>query len=182
MKKILILLFILSLLWIAKLSYDLFNLTAQQTELNTSLHRIEQNNANLNDQFVALCVMLTGESAPASSQAAENLKTIQAASIDPVVVIKQQLELIEFMLQQQQFTAALDKLTRLDQNLEQYALAAPFEAKFASGHCQNHQLIQHFVGERMAQQVKVDRLIQQLDAALGPGITGSSIKRESGTG
>ena len=168
MKKILILLFILSLLWIAKLSYDLFNLTAQQTELNTSLHRIEQNNANLNDQFVALQrkVMLTGESAPASSQAAENLKTIQAASIDPVVVIKQQLELIEFMLQQQQFTAALDKLTRLDQNLEQYALAAPLKQSLHQVIAKDHQLIQHFVGERMAQQVKVDRLIQQLDAAL----------------
>lgn len=168
MKKTLILLFILSLLWIVKLSYDLFNLAAQQTELNTSLHRIEQNNANLNDQFVALQrkVMLTGESAPANSQAAEDLKSIQATSIDPVVVIKQQLELIEFMLQQQQFTAALDKLTRLDQNLEQYALAAPLKQSLHQVIAKDHQVIQHFVGERMAQQVKVDRLIQQLDAAL----------------
>lgn len=168
MKKTLILLFILSLLWIVKLSYDLFNLAAQQTELNTSLHRIEQNNANLNDQFVALQrkVMLTGESAPANSQAAEDLKSIQAASIDPVVVIKQQLELIEFMLQQQQFTAALDKLTRLDQNLEQYALAAPLKQSLHQVIAKDHQVIQHFVGERMAQQVKVDRLLQQLDAAL----------------
>ena len=168
MKKTLILLFILSLLWIVKLSYDLFNLAAQQTELNTSLHRIEQNNANLNDPFVALQrkVMLTGESAPANSQAAEDLKSIQAASIDPVVVIKQQLELIEFMLQQQQFTAALDKLTRLDQNLEQYALAAPLKQSLHQVIAKDHQVIQHFVGERMAQQVKVDRLIQQLDAAL----------------
>lgn len=168
MKKTLILLFILSLLWIVKLSYDLFNLAAQQTELNTSLHRIEQNNANLNDQLVALQrkVMLTGESAPANSQAAEDLKSIQAASIDPVVVIKQQLELIEFMLQQQQFTAAVDKLTRLDQNLEQYALAAPLKQSLHQVIAKDHQVIQHFVGERMAQQVKVDRLIQQLDAAL----------------
>lgn len=168
MKKTLILLFILSLLWIVKLSYDLFNLAAQQTELNTSLHRIEQNNANLNDQFVALQrkVMLTGESAPANSQAAEDLKSIQATSIDPVVVIKQQLELIEFMLQQQQFTAALDKLTRLDQNLEQYALAAPLKQSLHQVIAKDYQVIQHFVGERMAQQVKVDRLIQQLDAAL----------------
>ena len=168
MKKTLVLLFILGLLWIVKLSYDLFNLAAQQTELNTSLHRIEQNNANLNDQFVALQrkVMLTGESALANSQAAEDLKSIQAASIDPVVVIKQQLELIEFMLQQQQFTAALDKLTRLDQNLEQYALAAPLKQSLHQVIAKDHQVIQHFVGERMAQQVKVDRLIQQLDAAL----------------
>ena len=47
MKKILILLFILSLLWIAKLSYDLFNLTAQQTELNTLKLEFEELKAKL---------------------------------------------------------------------------------------------------------------------------------------
>lgn len=172
MKKTLILLFILSLLWIVKLSYDLFNLTAQQTELNTSLHRIEQNNANLNDQLVALqrTVSLTGESAQASSEAAQDLKSIQAASIDPMLLIKQQLELIEFMLQQQQFAAALDKLTRLDQNLEQYALAAPLKQSLHQVIARDRQVIQHFVSERMAQQIKVDELIRQLDAALAQEI------------
>lgn len=168
MKKTLILLFILSLLWIAKLSYDIFNLTAQQTELSASLHRIEQNNANLNDQFVALQrkVTLTDGSAAADSQAAQDLKTIQAASIDPIVAIKQQLELIEFMLKQQQFTAALDKLTYLDQNIEHYALAVPLKQSLHQVIAKDHQVIQQFVSERVAQQIKVDELIQQLDAAL----------------
>jgi hypothetical protein len=168
MKKTLILLLILSLLWIAKLSYDIFNLTAQQTELSASLHRIEQNNANLNDQFVALQrkVTLTDGSAAAGSQAAQDLKTIQAASIDPIIAIKQQLELIEFMLKQQQFTAALDKLTDLDQNIEHYALAVPLKQSLHQVIAKDHQVIQQFVSERMAQQIKVDELIQQLDAAL----------------
>lgn len=168
MKKTLILLLILSLLWIAKLSYDIFNLTAQQTELSASLHRIEQNNANLNDQFVALQrkVTLTDGSAAAGSQAAQDLKTIQAASIDPIVAIKQQLELIEFMLKQQQFTAALDKLTDLDQNIEHYALAVPLKQSLHQVIAKDHQVIQQFVSERVAQQIKVDELIQQLDAAL----------------
>lgn len=172
MKKILILLSILSLLWIAKLSYDLFNLTAQQTELNTSLHRLEQNNANLNDQLVALQrkVMLKDESVPTNSQAAQELKDLQDASIDPVVLIKQQLELIEFMLQQKQFTAALDKLTSLDRNLEQYALAVPLKQSLHQVIAKDHQVIQHFVSERMAQQVKVDTLLQQLDVALAQEI------------
>lgn len=168
MKKTLILLFILSLLWIAKLSYDIFNLTAQQTELSASLHRIEQNNANLNDQYVALQrkITLTDGSAAAGSQAAQDLKTIQAASIDPIVAIKQQLELIEFMLKQQQFTAALDKLTYLDQNIEHYALAVPLKQSLHQVIAKDHQVIQQFVSERVAQQIKVDELIQQLDAAL----------------
>ncbi len=172
MKKILILLFILSLLWIAKLSYDLFNLTAQQTELNTTLHRLEQNNANLNDQLVALQrkVMLTDAPVPTNSQAAQDLKDLQAASIDPVVLIKQQLELIEFMLQQQQFTEALEKLTRLDHNLEQYALAVPLKQSLHQVIAKDHQVIQLFVSERTAQQVKVDSLLQQLDAALAQEI------------
>ena len=57
MKKILILLLILSLLWIIKLTYDVFNISAQQTELSSSLHRIEQSNANLNDSLWPCSVM-----------------------------------------------------------------------------------------------------------------------------
>jgi len=168
MKKTFIILFILSLLWIAKLSYDLFNLTAQQTELSTSLHRIEQNNANLNDQLIALQrkTVPTDESKSVDSQAAQDLKIIQETSIDPVIVIKQQLELIEFMLKQQQFTAALDKLTSLDHSLEHYALAEPLKQSLHQVIAKDHQVIQQFVSERVAQQIKVDALIQQLDAAL----------------
>ena len=168
MKKILILLLILSLLWIIKLSYDVFNISAQQTELSSSLHRIEQSNANLNDQLVALQrhVKAEGGTVAQGTQAEHDLKTIEASSIDPIVVIKQQLDLIEFMLKQQKFNEALDKLMYLDQNLEQYALAPSLKQSLHQVIAKDQQVIQQFASARVAQQTKVDDLIHQLDQAL----------------
>ena len=168
MKKILILLLILSLLWIIKLSYEVFNISAQQTELSSSLHRIEQSNANLNDQLVALQrhVKAEGGTVAQGTQAEHDLKTIEASNIDPIVVIKQQLDLIEFMLKQQKLNEALDKLMYLDQNLEQYALAPSLKQSLHQVIAKDQQVIQQFASARVAQQAKVDDLIHQLDQAL----------------
>lgn len=168
MKKILILLLILSLLWIIKLSYDVFNVSAQQTELISSLHRIEQNNANLNDQLVALQRQVKVEAGTVAQgvQAEHDLKAIEASNIDPVVVIKQQLDLIEFMLKQQKLNEALDKLMNLDRNLEQYALAPSLKQSLHQVIAKDQQMIQQFASDRVAQQTKVDGLIHQLDQAL----------------
>lgn len=168
MKKILILLLILSLLWIIKLSYDVFNVSAQQTELISSLHSIEQNNANLNDQLVALQrqVKVKGETVAQGAQTEHDLKTIEASNIDPVVVIKQQLDLIEFMLKQQKLNEALDKLMNLDRNLEQYALAPSLKQSLHQVIAKDQHVIQQFASDRVAQQTKVDGLIHQLDQAL----------------
>ena len=54
MKKLFIVLFILSLSWLVKLSYDLHVLNTAQTELQQSIGQLQQQNAMLNDQFVAL--------------------------------------------------------------------------------------------------------------------------------
>ena len=168
MKKILILLLILSLLWIIKLSYDVFNVSAQQTQLISSLHRIEQNNANLNDQLVALQRQVKVEAGTVAQgvQAEHDLKAIEASNIDPVVVIKQQLDLIEFMLKQQKLNEALDKLMNLDRNLEQYALAPSLKQSLHQVIAKDQQVIQQFASDRVAQQTKVDGLIHQLDQAL----------------
>ncbi|WP_407306712.1 hypothetical protein [Acinetobacter sp.] len=168
MKKILILLLISSLLWIIKLSYDVFNISAQQTELSSSLHRIEQSNANLNDQLVALQrhVNEQGGTVAQGTQAEHDLKTLEASSIDPIVVIRQQLDLIEFMLKQQKLNEALDKLMYLDRNLEQYALAPSLKQSLHQVIEKDQQVIQHFASARAEQQTKVDGLIHQLDQAL----------------
>ncbi|OTG96602.1 hypothetical protein B9T24_07705 [Acinetobacter sp. ANC 4654] len=165
MKKIFILLLVLGLLWILKLSYDVFEITAQQTELTNSLHRIEQSNANLNDQLVALQrhVNVKDES---GSPNQPDLTTIESSSIDPIFVVKQQLDLIEFMLQQQKFNDALDKLMHLDRNLEQYALAPSLKQSLHQVIQKDQQAIQQFVRARVAQQEKLDVVMRQLDQAL----------------
>ena len=165
MKKIFILLLVLALLWILKLSYDVFGLTAQQTELTNSLHRIEQSNANLNDQLVALQRQVSVKDQSVTPKE-HDLKTIESSSIDPIFVVKQQLDLIEFMLQQQKFNDALDKLMHLDRNLEQYALAPSLKQSLHQVIQKDQQAIQQFVRARVAQQEKLDMLMRQLDQAL----------------
>lgn len=173
MKKIFILLLVLSFIWILKLSYDIFKMTAQQTELTNSLHGIEQTNANLNDQLVALQrhMKVTDGTVNHVAQTEKDLKTIKAAAIDPIVLIKQQLDLIEFMLKQQKFNEALDKLISLDRNLDHYALAPSLKQSLHQVIEKDQQVIQQFMNERVAQQVKVSVLLHQLDRALVQEIT-----------
>ena len=54
MKKILIIVLMAALAWIAKLSYDVWGLSTQQATLLYEMHQIEQRSANLNDQVVAM--------------------------------------------------------------------------------------------------------------------------------
>jgi hypothetical protein len=82
------------------------------------------------------------------------------------VVIKQQLDLIEFMLKQQKLNEALDNLMNLDRNLEQYALAPSLKQSLHQVIAKDQQVIQQFASDRVAQQTKVDGLIHQLDQAL----------------
>ncbi len=74
-----------------------------------------------------------------------DVKTIESSSIDPIFVVKQQLDLIEFMLQQQKFNDALDKLMHLDRNLEQYALAPSLKQSLHQVIQKDQQAIQQFV-------------------------------------
>ena len=50
MRKFLFCIIILVLAWLAKISYDLFQVSRQLPEVEASLHRTEQLNASLNDR------------------------------------------------------------------------------------------------------------------------------------
>ncbi len=66
-----------------------------------------------------------------SSQPAE----LVVEGINPILFIKQQLDLVEFALKQQQYNAvATDKVAFLDMQLAKYNLAVALKRKFASGH------------------------------------------------
>ncbi len=54
MKKLFVVVVIVAVLWLAKLSFDLFQVNAQQTELMQQQTLLQQRNAGLNDQVVAL--------------------------------------------------------------------------------------------------------------------------------
>lgn len=172
MKKALILFLILILMCMVKLGYELLNLSAQQSEFSSSLHQIEQNNANLNDQLVAVQRQLATAQGTTQSDAKPtgHLNNEMVASIEPVVLIQQQLDLIEFMLKQHQFNDALDKLLHLDRNLESYTLAPSLKHSLHQAIQKDQQSIQQVSSARAAQQTKVTLFIQQLDQALSAEI------------
>ena len=168
MKKALILFLILILMCMVKLGYELLNLSAQQSEFSSSLHQIEQNNANLNDQLVAMQRQLATAQSTTQSDAKPtgHLNNEMVASIEPVVLIQQQLDLIEFMLKQHQFNDALDKLLHLDRNLESYTLAPSLKHSLHQAIQKDQQSIQQVSSARATQQAKVTLFMQQLDQAL----------------
>ena len=172
MKKALILFLILILMCMVKLGYELLNLSAQQSEFSSSLHQIEQNNANLNDQLVAMQRQLSTAQGTTQSDAkpTDHLNNEMVASIEPVVLIQQQLDLIEFMLKQHQFNDALDKLLHLDRNLESYTLAPSLKHSLHQAIQKDQQSIQQVSSARAAQQAKVTLFMQQLDQALSAEI------------
>ena len=81
MKKLFIVVFILSMAWLIKLSYDFHVLNTAQTEFNQSINQLQQQNANLNDQFVALKRQISAQQENAgttSSKASGREVTIDA--------------------------------------------------------------------------------------------------------
>lgn len=172
MKKALILFLILILMCMVKLGYELLNLSVQQSEFSSSLHQIEQNNANLNDQLVAVQRQLSTAQGTTQSDAKPtgHLNNEMVASIEPVVLIQQQLDLIEFMLKQHQFNDALDKLLHLDRNLESYTLAPSLKHSLHQAIQKDQQSIQQVSSARATQQAKVTLFMQQLDQALSAEI------------
>ncbi len=172
MKKALILFLILILMCMVKLGYELLNLSVQQSEFSSSLHQIEQNNANLNDQLVAMQRQLSTAQGTTQSDAKPTgyLNNEMVASIEPVVLIQQQLDLIEFMLKQHQFNDALDKLLHLDRNLESYTLAPSLKHSLHQAIQKDQQSIQQVSSARATQQAKVTLFMQQLDQALSAEI------------
>jgi len=101
MKKLLILLLILSALWIVKISFDLYRLSAGQEALGQQQKALEQRNASLNDQLAALNRQLSSPAAPANAQDAPLAQP--AGALQPAALIGQQLDLVEFALRQQQY-------------------------------------------------------------------------------
>ena len=168
MKKILIIVLMAALAWIAKLSYDVWGLSTQQATLLNEMHQIEQRSANLNDQVVAMQRQKeTLKQNPAtvnamSSQPAE----LVVEGIDPILFIKQQLDLVEFALKQQQYVVATDKLAFLDMQLEKYNLAVALKQSLHQVIARDMQTIQKFVAERNEQQALINRQLQQIDQAL----------------
>lgn len=168
MKKLFIVFFILSLAWIAKLSYDLFGLNSAQTELTQNLKQLQQQNANLNDQLVALKRQVaTGQ---AANPETPNKGTVQDTPVadlqDDLPLVEQYLDLVEFALQQQQYAMAMEKLNQLSNQLEHLELAPALLGSLNQAIDKDREVLKQFINNRLVQQNKLKELLQQIDVEM----------------
>lgn len=168
MKKLFVVVVIVAVLWLAKLSFDLFQVNAQQTELMQQQTLLQQRNAGLNDQVVALKRQLNGTATEMSAATTSNASIAAEAthSIEPMLVVGQQLDLVEFAMQQQQFAVALEKLNRLDQQLDQLSLAPALRMSLHQVIQKDRETLKQYVTERQLQSDKVKKTLQSIDQLL----------------
>lgn len=172
MKKFIYLLMMIAMAWLLKLSYDFYQVSQQVADIQATLHKSEQKNANLNDQLVAIQrdtdVPVTDKKKAQSSTLTVEDKPI---GLSPNIVIKQQLQLVQFALQQRQFVFALEQLTQLNQNIEKYDLAETLKQSLHQAITQDKQSIQQFVLARNTQQEQLDDVLSQVDQSLQQALT-----------
>ena len=164
MKKLVVIVMLIALIWILKLSFDVMQISAQQQQLSQSLHLVEKTNANLNDQLVAL--QRRNYTQDAAEQSAVSSAVQQEDAIQPVDMVAQQLDLVEFSLQQQQFHYATEMLENLDREVNEYALAPALKQSLHQVIQQDQKQIQQLITTRDAQYQQVSQLLQQLDQQL----------------
>lgn len=164
MKKLVVIVVLIALIWIVKLSFDVMQISAQQQQLSQSLHLVEKTNANLNDQLVAL--QRRNYTQDAAEQSAVSSAIPQEDAIQPMEMVARQLDLVEFSLQQQQFHYATEMLENLDRELNEYALAPALKQSLHQVIQQDQKQIQQFITIRDAQYQQVSQLLQQLDQQL----------------
>lgn len=168
MKKFIHFLFFIALAWLGKLSYDFYHISQQLADIQNTLHQSEQKNATLNDQVVALQRDPTVVNSVPAKNVPNSLpsKTLEIQSIQPSTVIKQQLELVQFALQQQQYIFAVEQLVQLNLQVEKYNLADSLKNSLRQAIQKDIQAIQKFSQARDVQQEQLNHVLHQLDQAI----------------
>lgn len=175
MRKIVYLILLLSLLWLAKLSYDVAQYSQIVPQIQQQLSQAEQRSALLNDQLVAL--QRQGQNADLTVENAKDVNTIiNPTTLSPVLLVKQQLELVQFALDQQQFLYAIDHLNQAQQQVLKYAVSPALQQSLIKALEQDKQAIQQYVLAQTQQQQQLDNILQQLDQKLADEIQNPTIK------
>lgn len=168
MKKLVWIISILALLWIVKLSYDFYELHTQQLDVTNKIGQLQQENANLNDQVIALKrqMMLVNSTNKDGDSANHLTNTTLASTADDTALVRQQLDLIEFALQQKQYATALEKLNQLEQGLAHYHLSAALKDSLEAVVVKDRNMLKQFVANELGQINKLKAFMQQLDAEI----------------
>lgn len=164
MKKFLYLLVVVLMLWLMKLSYDSYLKSNQLTDIQTALNKIEQSNASLNDQLIAL--QRNSVSADLSDSKLKDQSIGNQAVLNPSQLLRQQLKLIQFALQQQQYVYALEQLNQFDFNVEAYEIAETLKKALHQAVEQDQKAIQSYVLARNKQIEQLSNMLELLEQEL----------------
>lgn len=169
MKKLLVLLLVLGVLWVVKISFDLHQLSVGQDTLMRQQSALEQRNASLNDQLVAINRQVN-DVAPVEGNTTSTNTVSAVGGLQPTVLIAQQLDLVEFALQQQQYSFAVDKLNQLNQDVHTYELAPALKASLHQVLTKDQKIVMQFVQANLEQQNKIKAVLDQIDQAIAQEI------------
>lgn len=165
MKKILYVLALLGLIGLIKLSYDSYVFSAQLSTIQDELHKSEQTVANLNDQLIAMQRQAVN-TAPQNKTLQPSITPKAVEGLNPVLLLKQKISLIQFALEQQQFVYAVEQLNQLDLDIAHYDLADTLRQTLHQAVIQDKQMIQQYVAARTAQLTQLNDILQQVDRSL----------------
>lgn len=169
MKKLLVLLLVLGVLWVVKISFDVHQLSVGQDTLIQQQSALEQRNASLNDQLVAINRQVN-DVAPVEGNTTSTNTVSAVGGLQPTVLIAQQLDLVEFALQQQQYSFAVDKLNQLNLDVHTYELAPALKASLHQVLTKDQKIVMQFVQANLEQQNKIKAVLDQIDQAIAQEI------------
>ncbi|ENV47096.1 hypothetical protein P255_02380 [Acinetobacter brisouii CIP 110357] len=164
MRKLFVALSLLIVAWMVKLNYDLVQNSKQLQELQTRILHSEQANANANDQLVALQRQLAPNEATASDVASSESAAVHA--LNPIILVKQQLQLVQFALQQQQDVYAFQQLQKLNQEIAAYDLSPALQQSLYQAITQDLQNIQQYHDNHQNQLDQLHLIFRQMDQQL----------------
>lgn len=152
---------ILGFIWLAVVSVVMWKNTQQQQYTQQQVHQTQQKNDLLNDQLVAL---QRAEQPIRANRALDAAS--QALTLDPMLLLTEQVDYIELALQQGQADLALVKLSHLHQALDDYPMSAALKQSWYQVIARDQTQIQQFVSAQQAQMLKLQQTLQQLDRHL----------------
>ena len=130
MRKLVSIIILLGVAWLAKLSYDMWQISRTVPELKQSLLQSEQHYANLNDQLVALKRQTQTQSSSDVQTAPLTNHEIIHTGIAPTVVIKQKLDLINKGIDIESNTRFVNWCHEIELKVKAYLIAGlPGESK-----------------------------------------------------
>ena len=177
MKKLLYLIAILVLGWLAKLSYDVVLMKNQLLETQNTLRKSEQTTAHLNDQLVSLQRKSTPVNSSQTHPKIQHQPAVtEVIGLNPIILIKQRLELVGFAVQQQQYIYAIEQLNETDQLVEQTELAETLKLALHQAIAQDKTTIQQYVASRAIQEEQLSEALQSIERYLKTEIHSSEIK------